>query len=82
MIMLYGLCEDAPMRLLRSELQLHIFGPQRRPVSLLVWRFLLAEDSSFLSFEFSAKPGAQNMYGLVGSEANAVAPEKRMLSSM
>ena len=32
--------------------------------------------------DFAAKPGAMNMYGLVGSEANAVAPEKRMLSSM
>jgi gamma-glutamyltranspeptidase/glutathione hydrolase len=32
--------------------------------------------------DFAAKPGAQNMYGLVGSAANAVAPEKRMLSSM
>lgn len=32
--------------------------------------------------DFSAKPGAPNMFGLVGSEANAVAPAKRMLSSM
>ena len=32
--------------------------------------------------DFSAKPGAPNSYGLVGSEANAIAPEKRMLSSM
>ena len=32
--------------------------------------------------DFSAKPGVPNMYGLVGSEANAVEPEKRMLSSM
>ncbi|RYG00300.1 MAG: gamma-glutamyltransferase, partial [Chitinophagaceae bacterium] len=28
------------------------------------------------------KPGAPNMYGLVGGEANAIAPGKRMLSSM
>ncbi|WP_029035989.1 gamma-glutamyltransferase [Salinimicrobium xinjiangense] len=32
--------------------------------------------------DFSAKPGAPNMFGLIGGEANAVAPEKRMLSSM
>lgn len=32
--------------------------------------------------DFSIKPGVPNMYGLVGSEANAIAPEKRMLSSM
>lgn len=32
--------------------------------------------------DFSAKPGAPNMYGLVGGEANAIAPSKRMLSSM
>ncbi len=32
--------------------------------------------------DFSAKPGVPNQFGLVGAEANAVAPEKRMLSSM
>lgn len=32
--------------------------------------------------DFSAKPGVPNIYGLIGAEANAVAPEKRMLSSM
>ncbi|MBC8986027.1 gamma-glutamyltransferase [Pedobacter sp. N36a] len=32
--------------------------------------------------DFSVKPGAANMYGLVGGEANAIAPGKRMLSSM
>jgi len=32
--------------------------------------------------DFSAKPGALNLYGLIGSEANAIAPGKRMLSSM
>jgi gamma-glutamyltranspeptidase / glutathione hydrolase len=32
--------------------------------------------------DFSAKPGVPNLYGLVGSEANAIAPQKRMLSSM
>jgi gamma-glutamyltranspeptidase/glutathione hydrolase len=32
--------------------------------------------------DFSAKPGVPNMFGLVGGEANAVAPGKRMLSSM
>lgn len=32
--------------------------------------------------DFSVKPGAPNMYGLLGGEANAIAPQKRMLSSM
>ena len=32
--------------------------------------------------DFSSKPGTPNMFGLVGSDANAIAPEKRMLSSM
>jgi gamma-glutamyltranspeptidase/glutathione hydrolase len=32
--------------------------------------------------DFSAKPGAPNMYGLVGGDANAIAPGKRPLSSM
>ena len=43
------------------------------------------EGGFFLNNEmddFSAKPGEPNMYGLVGAEANAIAPKKRMLSSM
>jgi len=32
--------------------------------------------------DFSAKPGVPNMFGLVGAEANSIAAEKRMLSSM
>lgn len=32
--------------------------------------------------DFSVKPGSPNMYGLVGGEANAIVPAKRMLSSM
>lgn len=32
--------------------------------------------------DFSAKPGTPNAYGLVGGKLNAIAPEKRMLSSM
>ena len=32
--------------------------------------------------DFSSKPGAPNMFGLIGAEANSIAPEKRMLSSM
>jgi len=32
--------------------------------------------------DFSSKPGFPNMYGLIGGEANAIAPHKRMLSSM
>jgi gamma-glutamyltranspeptidase/glutathione hydrolase len=32
--------------------------------------------------DFSSKPGVPNMFGLVGNEANSIAPSKRMLSSM
>ena len=32
--------------------------------------------------DFSAKPGVPNMFGLIGAEANSIAPGKRMLSSM
>lgn len=40
--------------------------------------FLLNDEMD----DFSAKPGVPNAYGLVGAEANAIAPGKRMLSSM
>jgi gamma-glutamyltranspeptidase/glutathione hydrolase len=32
--------------------------------------------------DFSSKPGEPNVYGLIGAEANAIEPGKRMLSSM
>jgi len=32
--------------------------------------------------DFSSKPGQPNAYGLIGSTANAIEPNKRMLSSM
>jgi gamma-glutamyltranspeptidase/glutathione hydrolase len=32
--------------------------------------------------DFSSKPGVQNQFGLMGTDANAIQPEKRMLSSM
>ncbi len=32
--------------------------------------------------DFSIKPGVPNIYGAIGKEANAIAPGKRMLSSM
>jgi len=32
--------------------------------------------------DFSVKPGSPNAYGLIGGEANSIAPGKRMLSSM
>jgi gamma-glutamyltranspeptidase/glutathione hydrolase len=40
--------------------------------------FLLNDEMD----DFSAKPGIPNFYGAVGGEANAIAPGKRMLSSM
>lgn len=46
----------------------------------------MPEDSGVLlndeMDDFSAKPGVPNAYGLVGAEANAIAPGKRPLSSM
>ena len=32
--------------------------------------------------DFSSKPGVPNIYGLIGAVANAILPEKRMLSTM
>ncbi|MFC1555070.1 gamma-glutamyltransferase [candidate division KSB1 bacterium] len=47
---------------------------------------LVAEGAGFLlnneMDDFSSKPGTPNMYGLLGSDANAIQPNKRMLSSM
>ena len=43
------------------------------------------EGGFFLNNEMddlSAKAGSPNMFGLIGAEANAIEPEKRMLSSM
>jgi len=40
--------------------------------------FLLNDEMD----DFSAKAGAPNLYGLVGSKANEIQPNKRMLSSM
>ena len=47
---------------------------------------VLVEGAGFLlnneMDDFSIKPGVPNMYGLVGDYSNAIAPGKRMLSSM
>jgi gamma-glutamyltranspeptidase/glutathione hydrolase len=40
--------------------------------------FLLNDEMD----DFAARPGAENVFGLVQGEANAIAPGKRMLSSM
>ncbi|WP_102797575.1 gamma-glutamyltransferase [Bowmanella denitrificans] len=40
--------------------------------------FLLNDEMD----DFSAKPGVPNFFGAVGKEANEIAPQKRMLSSM
>ncbi|WP_203296317.1 gamma-glutamyltransferase [Luteirhabdus pelagi] len=48
-------------------------------------KLYVSELGFFLNNEmddFSAKPGEPNMFGLIGGEANAIAPQKRMLSSM
>ena len=47
---------------------------------------IVADSAGFLlnneMDDFSIKPGFPNMYGLIGGEANAIRPGKRMLSSM
>lgn len=48
-------------------------------------RVVVAEAGFILNNEmddFSAKPGAPNLYGAIGGKANAIAPGKRPLSSM
>lgn len=47
---------------------------------------LVAQDTGIIlnneMDDFSAQPGVPNVYGLIGTEANAIAPRKRPLSSM
>ncbi|MBC8156487.1 MAG: gamma-glutamyltransferase, partial [Bacteroidetes bacterium] len=48
-------------------------------------RVVIGKAGFFMNNEmddFSIKPGVPNMFGLVGNTANAIAPGKRMLSSM
>ena len=48
-------------------------------------KLFVSEGGFFLNNEmddFSSKPGTPNMFGLIGAEANSIAPGKRMLSSM
>ena len=48
-------------------------------------KVMVAGAGFFLNNEmddFSSKPGVPNQFGLVGAEANAIEPRKRMLSSM
>ena len=48
-------------------------------------KVMVKEAGFFLNNEmddFSSKAGSPNQYGLIGGEANAIAPHKRMLSSM
>ncbi|MDO9039490.1 MAG: gamma-glutamyltransferase, partial [Lutibacter sp.] len=48
-------------------------------------KVFVSEGGFFLNNEmddFSSKPGTPNMFELIGAEANSIAPEKRMLSSM
>ena len=40
--------------------------------------FLLNDEMD----DFSVKPGVPNMYGAIGGTANAIQPNKRMLSAM
>ena len=48
--------------------------------------FVVVEGAGFLlndeMDDFSSKAGEPNMFGLIGSEANSIQPNKRMLSSM
>jgi len=48
-------------------------------------KVMVGDAGFFLNDEmddFSAKPGVPNFFGLIGTEANAIQPGKRMLSSM
>ncbi|MFO7673283.1 MAG: gamma-glutamyltransferase [Lutibacter sp.] len=48
-------------------------------------KVFVSDGGFFLNNEmddFSSKPGTPNMFGLIGNEANAIEPGKRMLSSM
>nr|MBP6596405.1 gamma-glutamyltransferase [Arenimonas sp.] len=55
-------------------------------VNLLYGNSLVVAGTGFLlnneMDDFSVKPGVANAYGLVGEDANAIAPGKRPLSSM
>jgi gamma-glutamyltranspeptidase/glutathione hydrolase len=53
-------------------------GPYGSKVFVAGAGFLMNNEMN----DFSLKPGIPNMYGLVGGEANAIEPGKRMLSSM
>jgi gamma-glutamyltranspeptidase/glutathione hydrolase len=48
--------------------------------------FVVVDGAGFLlndeMDDFSSKPGEPNMFGLIGSDANSIQPNKRMLSSM
>ena len=48
--------------------------------------FVVVDGAGFLlndeMDDFASKPGEPNMFGLIGNEANAIEPGKRMLSSM
>jgi len=48
--------------------------------------YVVVEGAGFLlnneMDDFSSKPGSPNMFGLIGSYANSIQPNKRMLSSM
>ena len=55
-------------------------------INTLFGSMLVAGDTGIIlndtMDDFSAQPGAPNAYRLIGSEANAIAPRKRPLSSM
>ena len=69
-----------------------IVDPWRNAVSVtttingLFGNKVVVEGAGFLlnneMDDFSVKPGHANQFGLIGNEQNAIAPEKRMLSSM
>jgi gamma-glutamyltranspeptidase/glutathione hydrolase len=84
--------QDAPVKEHEQTTHFSIVDPQGNAVSLTTTinnsygsKTFVAGAGFLLNNEmddFSIKPGEPNYYGLIGSEANAIAPAKRMLSTM
>ena len=90
-----GISESTPLTLPQESADtthFSVLDGQGNAVALtytLNWEFgsgVVVEGAGYLlnnqMDDFSAKPGVPNAFGVVGNERNAIAPGKRMLSSM